>query len=445
MRRQLAYNNSEKPCGRWAASFLALVSILSAGILTAGDWLQFRGPNASGKAPNAKPPVAWSESNNLTWKTQLPGPGTSSPIVVGNQIFVTCYSGYGDGSNGGMADLKRHLVAVDRASGKVLWTKTVPSTAPEDAYSGFLREHGYASHTPTSDGKNVYAFFGKSGVHAYALNGRHIWSTQVGERSNNRRWGSAASLMLHDGKLIVNAADEARAIIALDPQTGSELWRAPGDSLELSFGTPIVVQEGKRESLILGVPYEVWAINPDNGKLRWLAETRIPGNVSPSVVQGGGLVYLFGGYPTRATVAIKTGGSRDVTATHSVWRISKTTYVPTPIYHQGHLYFVNDQGFAFCIHAETGEIIYEERLPGMTGGRGRGGRPAYASAVFANGNYYATTRRAGTYVIAAKPQFKVVATNRIADDSSQFNATPAISDHQLFLRSDAALYCIGKP
>jgi outer membrane protein assembly factor BamB len=191
------------------------------------------------------------------------------------------------------------------------------------------------------------------------------------------------------------------------------------------------------------VPGEIWALNPDTGRMRWLAETRIPGNISPSVVQGAGLVYVFGGYPTRGTVAIRTGGSRDVTDSHQVWRISKTTYVPTPIFHAGHLYFVNDQGFAFCIRAATGEIIYEERLPGLTGGRGRGGRPVYASAVLANGNYYATTRQAGTCVIAAQPKFDIVATNQIGNDDSQFNATPAISGSEIFLRSDSHLHCFS--
>ncbi|MGB0583239.1 MAG: PQQ-binding-like beta-propeller repeat protein, partial [Limisphaerales bacterium] len=182
-----------------------------------GDWLQFRGPNASGIAENANPPVEWSGSKNLRWKTELPGPGSSSPIVVGDRILVTCWSGYGDNSGGSIDDLKRHLLAVDRRNGKVVWLKTVPSKVREDEFRRYLDEHGYASHTPTSDGKTVYAFFGKSGVHAYSLDGRKVWEKQIGTLSNNRRWGSAASLMLYDGKLIVNAADEARAIIALDP------------------------------------------------------------------------------------------------------------------------------------------------------------------------------------------------------------------------------------
>ncbi len=151
------------------------------------------------------------------------------------------------------------------------------------------------------------------------------------------------------------------------------------------------------------------------------------------------MIFSFGGYPTRATVAVKTGGKRDVTQSHKIWLISKTTYVPTPVYHDGHIYFVNDQGFAYCIHGSTGEIVYEERLPGLSGGRGRGGRPVYASAVAAGGNYYATTRQAETHVIAMKPEFKLIATNQIATDRSQFNAKPALANDEIVLRSDTHL------
>ena len=223
----------------------------------ADDWRQFRGPNASGQAANANPPVEWDASKNLKCNATLPGPGTSSPLIVGDRILTTCYTGYGDGSNGRMEALRRHLLAFDRKTGKPLWQQTVKAAMPEDDYRGYLTEHGYASHTPTSDGKSVYAFFGKSGVHAYDLNGKKKWSKEVGRFSNNRRWGSAASLMLYDGKLIVNAADEARAILALNPADGSEIWKAPGDGLKLAFGTPIVVDHEGRKSLLIGLPNEV--------------------------------------------------------------------------------------------------------------------------------------------------------------------------------------------
>lgn len=420
-----------------------LASLLFAVTLQASEWPQFRGPNAAGKSPSANPPIEWTESKNLEWKTALPGPGTSSPIVTGNRVFVTCYSGYGDGSNGRMEDLKRHLVCSDLGSGKIHWTRTVPAVLPEDDYSGFLREHGYASNTPVTDGKNVYAFFSKSGVYAYDLSGKELWHTDVGRLSNNRRWGSGASLMLHGDHLIVNAADEDRKIVALDTKTGKEVWSSPASSLELAFGTPILVTDGDREDLVLAVAEEMWGMNPANGKLRWLAETGIPGNVSPTVVHGEGMVFAFGGYPRRSMVAVRTGGKGDVTDTHIAWENTKTTYVPTPVFHAGHLYFVNDQGFAFCVEAKSGEIIYEERVGNDSGGR-RGGRPFYASAVLAGDRWYAVSRKGGTFVLAAKPEFKVLSHNVIADDSGQFNATPALVGNRIILRSDSALYSFAR-
>ena len=221
-------------------TILALLC-LATPLFAATDWPQFRGPNASGTAADADPPVEWSASKNLEWKTPLPGPGTSSPIVVGGKVFVTCYTGYGDGSNGKMGDLKRHLLCADLGSGNILWNKSQPAAQPEDEYSGFLREHGYASNTPVSDGKRVYAFFSKSGVFAYDLKGKQLWHAEVGTLSNNRRWGSGASLMLAEDRLIVNAADEGRKIVALDVATGKELWSSPASSLELAFGTPILI------------------------------------------------------------------------------------------------------------------------------------------------------------------------------------------------------------
>jgi hypothetical protein len=154
------------------------------------DWLRFRGPNGSGVAVSAQPPTSWSDTENVLWKTPLPGPGTSSPIVVGQRVFVTCYSGYGDGSPGeGLSKLQRHLVCVNRADGRILWSSAIPAAQPEDYFGGFLTEHGYASHTPTSDGERVYVFFGKSGAAAFDLMGRKLWQTSLGTDSNEKRWG----------------------------------------------------------------------------------------------------------------------------------------------------------------------------------------------------------------------------------------------------------------
>jgi outer membrane protein assembly factor BamB len=306
-----------------------------------------------------------------------------------------------------------------------------------------LTEHGYASQTPASDGERVYVFFGKSGAVAFDLTGRKLWQTSLGTDSNQKRWGSASSPILYKDLLIINASEEGHAIVALDKKTGKEVWRATGDALQLSFGTPVLVESEGRTDLVFAVPDELWGLNPDTGKLRWYAETGLPGNLAPSVVAGDGMVYAFGGFPQLGAVAVRTGGNGDVTKTNIEWSMhSNSTYIPTPVLHEGRLYYVSDGGFATCIDAKTGELVYKERLPATMQGRGK---PFYASPVLANGTIYAMSRRAGAFVIAAQPQFKLVAQNQLAGDDSDFNGTPALDGRQIFFRSNRNLYCIAQP
>jgi outer membrane protein assembly factor BamB len=406
------------------------------------DWPRFRGPNGTGAAPDARPPLKWSDSENLRWKLALPGPGTSSPIIFGDRLFLTCYSGYGIAGGGGQQDLKRHLVCVRAGDGKILWTSTVAAELPEDSYNGFLTEHGYASSTPVTDGERVFAFFGKSGIYAFDFSGKELWHVNVGHESSNRRWGSGASPILYRDLVIVNAAEESRTIYAFDKKTGKQAWKTEAGGLELCFSTPILVPRGETaQDLVLAVPDELWGLNPDNGKLRWFVSSGLPGNLAPSVVAGDGMVYAFGGFPQIGSVAVRTGGKDDVTRTHVLWSGHTSTYVPTPLLHDGHLYFASDQGMAVCLDAKTGEVVYRERLP-VTNVTGRESKPFYASAVLANDRIYLTSRRSGVFVVPATPKFEILATNRFAGDSSQFNATPALSAGKMFLRSDKFLYCV---
>ncbi len=423
-----------------------LLTVLGGTVLGAADWTRFRGVNGSGIASDSKAPAIWSDAQGVKWKAPLPGPGASSPIVRGERVFVTCYSGYGDGAGGSGSpeNLKRHLVCISRLEGKILWSQAVPAVLPEDSYNGMMAEHGYASNTPAIDDARVYAFFGKTGVVAFDFAGKQLWQVNVGQESSNRRWGSGSSLILYKDFVIVTASEESRSIRALDKRTGKEVWKAAADTLELTYGTPTLVDlaDGQAE-LVIAVPGEVWSLNPDTGKLRWYASTALTGNVGPSVVAAEGVVYATGGFPGTGSVAVRTGGKGDVTQSHIVWSSQHGSYIPSPVVYQGRLHFVNDQGFAVCLDARTGHLIYKERLPGAaSGGGGFGAKPFYASGVLANGNLYAVSRRNGTFVIAATPEFKLVAQNKLAADSSDFNATPALSGNQIFLRSNRFLYCI---
>lgn len=431
------------------------VSILYLATFAQADWPRLRGPQGDGIA-EGKAPLTWSAKEHIRWQAALPGPGSSSPIVVGERVFVTCWSGYADGSNGPLENLKRHLVCLNKADGKIIWDKAVPAVMPEDQAGGMLMEHGYASSTPVSDGKSVFVFFGKSGALAFDLEGRQLWQVPLGTRSNPKGWGSAASPILHKDTVIVTAYDEGGAMVALDKATGKEVWRAPADGLNTVFTTPLVAGG----DLLLPVQGELWGLNPDTGKLRWYSSYSMGGNVSPAVSAGDGVVYVTGGYPAQGTAAIKPGGKGDITKTASLWNINSASYIPSPILYQGHLYVINDAGFAMCINARTGEEVYRERVmesggggqgrgpggPGGPGGGGRrgGGKPFYASPVLVDGKLYCPSRKNGTFVIAAKPKYELLAKNVIEGDDTQVNASPAVDGGKLYLRSDKALYCIGE-
>jgi outer membrane protein assembly factor BamB len=390
-------------------------------------------------------PATWSHKENLLWKTPLPGPGSSSPIIVGDKVFITSWSGYGGPLGDDPSKLQRHLVCVNKADGTVIWSKAVPCDVPEDEQNSMLLEHGYASSTPVSDGQRVFVFFGKTGVLAFDLEGKQLWKTSVGTGSNNRRWGSASSPICHGGNVIISAFDESGALYALNAESGKQTWKAPAEGVQLAYGTPTIVKSGETEDIVMAVSQEVWGFNPSTGSLRWYLVHDLPGNVSPGVQQGDGACYLFGGYPRTGSVSFKPGGKNDITATNTLWSQNDSSYIPSPIFHEGHLYVVNDAGFALCMEAKTGKTVFKERVMEGAGGGGRrgGGKPFYASPVLVDGKLYCVSRRNGTFVLAAKPKYELLGKNIIGNDDSQWNGSPAVEAGRLYLRSDKALYCIG--
>lgn len=418
----------------------ALVLVGTSVLALGADWARFRGPDGKGSSQEIVP-LNWSETKNLRWKTRLPGPGSSSPIVVGDQVFVTCYSGYGTTSETTTPrQLRRHLVCLDRKAGRIQWNEAIDSVQPEDSYRGYITEHGYASHTPVSDGEAVYTFFGKSGVVAYSLTGKKLWQTSVGTRSDVRGWGSAGSPILYKNLVIVNAASESRSVQALDKKSGKQIWKYDSRSLSLSFGTPVLVSlPSGRTELVLAVPGEIWGMDPEKGTRLWWVSYPAEGNVSPSVVAHNDVVYATGGYQNKGTTAVRAGGSGDVTKKNVLWSIDESSYVATPLYHSGRLHWVSETGYAYCVDAKSGKLIYRNKLPLKPGS---GGRPMYASLVLAGDRLIAVTRRGGTVILRVGEKFEVLATNDLGDDTD-FNATPALSNRQIFLRSNRAVYCLG--
>ena len=284
----------------------------------AENWSRFLGPEGRAASPKSDIPLTWSESENLKWKTAI-GAGSSSPIVWNDRVFLTSYSGAGE-------DVTRALLCFDRETGKQLWKFQVGNEGTEDPAQGFLNEHGYASNTPVTDGKLVYVFFGKMGVYAVDFNGNEKWSVPLGKESSNRQWGSAASPILYQDKLIVNAADEGRAIVALNKSTGELIWESEAAGYELSYNTPTVVEQ--HNELVVSVPGELWALNLETGKLKWYAETNLAGNVSPTTILDGETIFAFGGFRSSGSHAFPVGGEDDVTS-DELWYARNSSYVAT--------------------------------------------------------------------------------------------------------------------
>lgn len=423
--------------------FAVFFVLLPVSLLHADSWPQFRGPGGSAVGPEGGAvPTTWSDAKSVKWKTALPGPGSSSPVYWEDKLLVTCYTGYGTDVReiGREKDLARHLLCLDRTTGKILWKQSVPLVNREDTYRGYLTEHGYASSTPVTDGRGVYVFFGKSGVHAFSMDGKKVWSREVGKSSGNRRWGSGSSPILHGELLIVSAADESRAIVALDKTSGEERWRYESDKLELAYNTPMIrALDGGRSELILSAPTELFGLNAATGKRRWWLSSSLAGNVCPGVVIAGGHVCTFGGYPRKGSLAAKLGGEGDITGSIA-WKSKVTTYVPTPIAIGEHLYWVNDESQAVVMKTATGELVRMREVEGIVGTRKRS---FYASLVRSGDKLFAVSRRNGTFVFEANPEMNQVAHNKLGDDSD-FNATPALAKDAIYLRSNRFAYCISE-
>lgn len=396
------------------------------------DWPQFRGPGGQGVSAAKGLPVTWSATENVVWKTELPGAGTSSPIIVGPRVFITCFSGYGlpGQERGDQELLKLHLLCLDRTSGRILWNQEVAPRLPEQPT---MREgHGYASSTPAADTERIYAFFGRSGVVAFNHEGKQLWKSDVGSQLNG--WGSAASPVLFGDLVIVNASVESESVVALNKKTGQEVWRKNG--IREAWNTPLLVTlaDGKTE-LVVATMGKLFGLNPTTGEELWSCATGIGWYMVPSLVAHDGIIYCIGGR-SGGSLAVRAGGRGDVTETHRIWTGRKGSNVSSPIVHKGHLYWMHEnQGIAYCAETKSGEIVYEQRVDGAD--------QVYASPVLSEDKLFYVTRTGRSFVVAAKPTFELIAKNAPIERSI-FNASPAVAGNHLFLRSDRHLYCLGQ-
>jgi len=413
-------------------------------VVSAADWRRFRGPD--GKGIVSGPPIVmeWSAAKNLKWKSALPGKGVSSPVVSGDHVYVTCYTGYGldRESPGNPGDLVRHLIAFDRASGTQLWQASVPTTAEEDPYQGFIQQHGYASSTPATDGELVFVLFGKSGLFAFDRQGNEVWNRNLGTKSDPAKWGDASSPIVVGDLVVVDAGILGHQLIALNKSTGEEVWSIADESFTNAWATPTIVDVGGRQELLFHVPKQLIAVDPGSGKKLWWATSPVADAVCGSIVTSDGIAYVMGGRVGQG-MAVRCGGSGNVSETHTIWKRGIRAGITTPVIVGEQMYWASS-GVFYSANLADGEYVYRERLPRIGGPTGGFPNSDYSSPVAVDDQIILFTRSGESYVIQAGPEFKVTAHNPAFEgDESAFSATPAISDGELFVRSEAMLYCIS--
>lgn len=403
---------------------LSLLLVVAQGVRpdlhAAEPWPQFRGPRGDGTSLDTRAPVRWSPTENVRWKSAIPGEGHSSPIVWGHAVFLTSLlpdSGH------------RVLMRLDANTGAIAWQKTVL----EGGRDAMHRENSSASSTPATDGSRVVTSFqagDRVDLRCFDLDGNPLWAVQPLQFEGEH--GYSYSPIFHRDLVLFDCRQEGEAaVLALDAATGRERWRATPGKRRISHIPPLVVREGAQDQVIVAGSDEIRAYDALTGNPVWWA--RGPSDVAVAgLAHGNGMVFASAGYPNRSRMAVRLSGRGDVTETHVAWSDwRQASYVPSPVFHDGHLYVVVDEGMLFCLDARTGKPVWDHRL----GGRFR------SSLILANGHIHATDIEGKTTVFEANPAaFRPVATNDLAEFCY---ATPAISDGRLYLRTGRHLYCLA--
>lgn len=385
------------------------------------DWPWWRGPNLTGRSRDRSAPTAWNASKNVIWKADVPGSGHSSPVVWGDKVFLTTAD---DRSQ------EQRVLAFERQTGKSLWSTAVHS-------GGLTRKHPkntHASATPACDGQHVCsAFVNGTGLYVTAvdLEGKQVWQAQAGPFHAEHGYGS--SPVLYKSLVIVNGDNvEGCFMAALERTTGKIVWRTRRKTTRRhgSYGSPVIATLAGKPQLLQTGMSEVTSYDPETGKLLWSCAG--PAEVTANTVAfSDTLVFASGGYPEKELLAIRADGSGDVSKSHVVWRTGKgVTYVPSPIYHDGHLYVVNDSGVATCFEASSGKQVWQDRLDGSFS----------SSPVLVGDLLYVTNETGKTFVLKTGPKFEVIAGNELADGGF---ATPTVCGGRIFLRTNHHLWCIG--
>ena len=413
-------------------------------------WPQWRGPLSTGASPSADPPTEWSETENIRWKVELPGHGSASPIVWDDHIFILSAipAGVGSASGPGLfgrlrdrlmsavssTDVQQFTVtAYDRHDGSVVWERIAASEQPHE---GRHATGSWASASAVTDGEVLCAFFGSRGLYCYDLEGTLLWDQDFGDMEIRMGFGEGASPVLHGDSIVVVWDHQGQSFItALDKWTGQEHWRTARDEIT-SWSTPLVVEYEGRSQVITSATDRIRSYDMGTGKIVWEG-SGVTLNAIPTPVTADGIVYLMSGYRGNQLYAVDLSKARgDITGTDAiVWSLDRDTpYVPSPVLHEGILYFTKSNSGVLSAHdAISGRKLYgPERLPGI--------RDIYASPVVAGDYLYVTSRDGVTLVLETGDQLRVVATNTLDDE---IDASAAVVDSEIYLRGQRYLYCIA--
>jgi len=408
-------------------TILAMTLLLPA--IANADWPAWRGAGGNGiAAPKAVAPLKWSKTENIAWQAPLPGEGNSTPIVVGDKVFVTCASNNG---------VQRALYCFDRLNGKQLWQHGAEYLQKEKRH----KTHPACGSSPVSDGKYVVAWFGSAGIYCYDLDGQEIWHQDIGEFK--QIWGAASSSpVIHEGVVYLNAGPGVNSfLLALNLKDGSQKWRReiPAmksknvDEFRGSWSTPVVAQRDGKPVIIVSLPDSLRAVDAATGKDVWICEGLTALSYTTPLVTSDTVVAMSG-YHGNA-LAVKRGGTGDVTATHRLWMHTQRKMLPqrvgSGVVVGEHIYIYNETGQVWCIELKTGDIRWRERVGGKS----------WASITHIAGRLYIITENGTTFVLAPDPvQCTILAENQLGELT---RGSLAFSDGQIFARTYQHLYCIG--
>jgi outer membrane protein assembly factor BamB len=390
----------------------------------AENWPRFRGPNGDGISASKNIPVQWSERDGVIWKTELPGVGHSSPVIWGDRLFVQSATA-----------TERMLVCIRVSDGKELWTHKEPGTKAH-----INDKNSWASSTPATDGKQVYALFWDGGaiaLHAFDFDGKPLWKRDLGGFKSQHGFGM--SPMICEGRVIVvNDQDGSAAILAFDARDGKPLWKTPRGWYRACYSTPFLLERPTLATeLVVGSTMGLSGYDPRTGKELWKWDWKFQGMplrtvASPVYSQGIVLFNSGDGNGPRNTVAVRIEGAGKETKTALVWQNKKDfPYVPCLVVSGEYVFSVTDNGIAGCHELTTGNEVWRERLDCSV----------TASPILIDGKIYAISDQGEVYVFEAVSKFKLLGRSPVGEPVT---ASPAVADDRLFVRGDKHLVCIGK-